>query len=63
VTGRGLLLGLWLDRPAKPVQEALWKQHVLVGTGGERVIRLLPPLSLSGAEADQLLGALGTVLR
>ncbi|MGH7533042.1 MAG: aspartate aminotransferase family protein [Gemmatimonadales bacterium] len=63
VTGRGLLLGLWLDRPAKPVQEALWEQHVLVGTGGERVIRLLPSLSFSSAEADQLLGALGEVLR
>lgn len=63
VTGRGLLLGLWLDRPAKPVQEALWKKHVLVGTAGERVIRLLPPLSLSAAEADQLLAALGAVLR
>ncbi|HET7025551.1 MAG TPA: aminotransferase class III-fold pyridoxal phosphate-dependent enzyme [Gemmatimonadales bacterium] len=63
VTGRGLLLGLWLDRPAKLVQQALWGQRVLVGTGGERVIRLLPPLSFSSAEADQLLGALGTVLR
>ena len=62
VTGRGLLLGLWLDRPAKPVQEALWKHHVLVGTAGEKVIRLLPPLSLSAAEADQLLAALGEVL-
>lgn len=63
ITGRGLLLGLWLDRPAKPVQEALWEHRVLVGTAGERVIRLLPPLSLSSAEADQLLGALGLVLR
>lgn len=63
VTGRGLLLGLWLDRPAKPVQEALWKRHVLVGTAGERVIRLLPPLSISVSEADQLLAALGEALR
>lgn len=63
VTGRGLLLGLWLDRPARQVQEALWKRHVLVGTSGERVIRLLPPLTFSGAEADQLLTALGEVLR
>ena len=63
VTGRGLLLGLWLDRPAKPVQEALWKRHVLVGTAGEQVIRLLPPLSISADEVDQLLAALAEALR
>lgn len=63
VTGRGLLLGLWLDRPARPVQEALWQHHVLVGTAGESVIRLLPPLSFNASEADLLLGALQEALR
>lgn len=62
ITGRGLLLGLWLDRAAKPVQEALWERHVLVGTAGEQVIRLLPPLSFSSPEAEQLLAALAEAL-
>jgi acetylornithine/succinyldiaminopimelate/putrescine aminotransferase len=62
VTGRGLLLGLWLERSARPVQEALWARKVLVGTAGDRVIRLLPPLSFSEAEADLLLAALGEAL-
>lgn len=63
VQGRGLLLGLRLARPAAEVQKALFAQRVLVGTSADpAVLRLLPPLSFSAAEADLLLAALGRVL-
>jgi acetylornithine/succinyldiaminopimelate/putrescine aminotransferase len=63
VSGRGLLLGLHLDRPAAEVQRALFDRRVLTGTAADpRVLRLLPPLSFSRREADLLLAALQEVL-
>ena len=63
VTGRGLLLGLHLDRPAVEVQRALFGHRILTGTATDpRVLRLLPPLSFSPREADLLLAGLREVL-
>ncbi len=63
VTGRGLLVGLRLGRPAVPVQRALFERRVLTGTASDpEVLRLMPPLSFSRREADLLLGALREVL-
>ncbi len=64
VTGRGLLLGLHLERPAAEVQRALFARRILTGTATDpRVLRLLPPLSFSHQEADLLLAGLREVLR
>jgi acetylornithine/N-succinyldiaminopimelate aminotransferase len=63
VSGRGLLLGLHLERPAVEVQRALFGRRVLTGTATDPlVLRLLPPLSFSRREADLLLAALAEVL-
>ena len=63
VSGRGLLLGLHLDRPAAEVQRALFDRRIITGTASDpRVLRLLPPLSFSGDEADLLLARLKEVL-
>lgn len=63
VTGRGLLLGLHLERPAADVQRALFGRKMLTGTATDpRVLRLLPPLSFSHGEADLLLAGLKEVL-
>ena len=62
-SGRGLLLGLHLERPAAEVQRALFGRRVLTGTATDpQVLRLLPPLSFSLREADLLLAALAEVL-
>ena len=64
VSGRGLLLGLHLERPAADVQRALFAHRILTGTSSDpAVLRLLPPLSFSRSEADLLLGSLQEVLR
>jgi acetylornithine/succinyldiaminopimelate/putrescine aminotransferase len=64
VSGRGLLLGLHLGRPAKPVQEALFRHRILTGTSTDpEVLRLLPPLSFSRREADILIAGLEAVLQ
>jgi acetylornithine/N-succinyldiaminopimelate aminotransferase len=63
VSGRGLLLGLHLDRPAADVQRALFGRRILTGTAADpQVLRLLPPLSFSVQEADLLLTGLREVL-
>ena len=64
VSGRGLLLGLHLGKPAVPVQQALFQHRILTGTATDaEVLRLLPPLSFSQAEADILLTGLKDVLQ
>ncbi|MGE5927008.1 MAG: aspartate aminotransferase family protein [Gemmatimonadota bacterium] len=63
VQGRGLLLGLRLDRPAAEVQRALFRRRILTGTSSDpAVLRLLPPLSFTAAEADLLLDGLRQVM-
>ena len=64
VSGRGLLLGLQLDRPAVEVQRALFTHRILTGTSTDpAVLRLLPPLSFSRHEAELLLSGLKDVLQ
>jgi len=65
VRGRGLLLGIVLDRPAKDVTAALREHHVLTGTtpGDPAVLRLLPPLVIDGDDVARFLTALEEVLR
>ena len=64
VSGRGLLLGLHLPRPASAVQLALFEHRILTGTSTDpAVLRLLPPLSFSRTEADILLAGLKDVLQ
>jgi acetylornithine/succinyldiaminopimelate/putrescine aminotransferase len=64
ISGKGLLLGLHLDRPARGVQASLFERGFLVGTAVDpRVLRLLPPLVLRDDEADRFAAALTEVLR
>jgi acetylornithine/N-succinyldiaminopimelate aminotransferase len=62
VRGAGLLLGADLDRPASEVVAQCAGRGLLVGTAGESVLRLTPPLVVTAAEVDQALGTLEEVL-
>jgi acetylornithine/succinyldiaminopimelate/putrescine aminotransferase len=63
VRGEGFLLGLALDRPGKPVRQALLDRGFLVGGSDlPDTLRLLPPLVLTAAEIDRFLEALREVL-
>lgn len=60
VRGEGYLLGIVLDRPARPVREALLARGVLVGGADDpAVIRLLPPLVLSSDDIARFLRIFG----
>lgn len=55
IRGRGLMLGIELDRPAGEARIFGLKNKVLFSVTKEQVIRLLPPLIISREEADELL--------
>ena len=60
--GLGLLLGLELDRPAAPVVATALERGLVIGSAGERTLRLTPPLTLTTEEAAQGLELLTEVL-
>jgi acetylornithine/N-succinyldiaminopimelate aminotransferase len=62
VRGRGLLVGADLDRPAADVVDAARERGLLVGSAGDQVLRLTPPLTIGAAEVEQALAVLGEVL-
>lgn len=56
VRGRGLMIGIEMEYPAKELRSRLiHEQHVFTGASGTNVIRLLPPLCLTEAEADEFI--------
>ena len=62
VHGRGFLLGLEFADKAKPIHEALLEKRVITGTSSDpKVLRLLPPLTLSESETDVFVNALAEV--
>ncbi len=63
VRGRGLMLGVALGVPADRVVERLLADGVVVGTAGDRVLRLLPPFIVSDAEIDRFLNILDGALK
>ena len=53
VRGRGLMIGIELDMPHAMVRKPLIKhEHCFTGCAGQNILRLLPPLCLTKAEAD-----------
>ena len=53
VRGRGLMIGIDLDIPHKDVRQPLiYQEHCFTGCAGTNILRLLPPLCLTKAEAD-----------
>jgi predicted acetylornithine/succinylornithine family transaminase len=62
VRGAGLMRGLELAVDAQPVIDAALKAGLLVNRTAERVIRMLPPLTVSVAEIDEAVGILDGAL-
>lgn len=63
VRGEGLMIGIDLDIPYKEPRTRLIKeQHCFTGCAGTNVIRILPPLCLTKAEADDFIARFKAVL-
>lgn len=54
IRGRGLMLGIELDRPAAELVRTALDQGLLLNVTAERVIRLLPPLIINDAQVTEI---------
>jgi acetylornithine/N-succinyldiaminopimelate aminotransferase len=62
VRGLGLLLAVELEQSAAPIVEAALAHGLVIGSAGPNTLRLTPPLTLTGEEADLALELLTEVL-
>lgn len=63
VRGQGLMIGMEFEEPVKDIRrKLLFEERYLRGVSGTNVIRLLPPLCLTLAEADLFLTRFKKVL-
>ena len=61
--GRGLMIGMEFTDEIKEIRRnLLFDQKVFTGVAGTHTIRLLPPLALSMAEAQDFINRLKKVL-
>lgn len=64
VRGRGLLLGVELDKnsSAKDAQRELFERHILAGTAEGNVLRFIPPFIITVEQVMQVVAALDEIL-
>ncbi len=62
VRGKGLMLGIQLTRPCAELVAEARQAGLLINVTAESVVRLLPPLILSDAEADEMLERVSRLL-
>jgi acetylornithine aminotransferase len=63
IRGRGLMLGIELDRPCGALVGSALETGLLINVTAGRVVRLLPPLILGESEADRLIERLSALIR
>ncbi len=63
VRGKGLMIGLVLDTPAGELIGILRKKGLIALSAGETVLRLLPPLTVSGAECKDAVSIIDSALK
>jgi acetylornithine aminotransferase len=63
IRGQGLMLGIELDRPCGVILSRACEAGLLLSVTADSVIRLVPPLILSIAEADEIVALLVPVVK
>ena len=63
VRGMGLMIGVELDRPCAAIVKRALDAGLVINVTADKVIRLLPPLVISEAEARQVVSILAPVVR
>lgn len=63
VRGKGLMLGIELDRDCGELVSLALDQHMLINVTAGNVVRLLPPLIITDAEADQIVTTVSTLIK
>ncbi|MCY1203750.1 aspartate aminotransferase family protein [Variovorax boronicumulans] len=63
IRGQGLMLGIELDRPCGAILNRACDAGLLLSVTADKVIRLVPPLILSIAEADEIVAILAPIVK
>ena len=63
IRGKGLMLGIELDRDCPELVNQALQQHCLINVTAGRVIRLLPPLILSDEQADTIVNLVSKLIK
>lgn len=63
IRGQGLMLGIELDRPCGVILNRACEAGLLLSVTADSVIRLVPPLILSVAEADEIVSILVPIVK
>ena len=63
IRGAGLMLGIELDRPCGVLLNRAAEAGLMISVTADSVIRLVPPLILSGDEADQIVAILSPLVK
>jgi acetylornithine aminotransferase len=61
--GKGLMLGIELDRPCGECVARALEQRLLINVTAGNVIRLLPPLIISDEEAEQIVATVSALVK
>ena len=62
IRGKGLMIGIQLDRPCKQLMTEALQHGLLISVQSEQVIRLLPPLTISEEQIDTLTNTLSALV-
>ncbi|MCG6941050.1 MAG: aspartate aminotransferase family protein [Thiohalocapsa sp.] len=62
IRGRGLLIGIELDRPCGELVAAALAEGLLINVTAQRVVRLLPPLIIDDEQAQQIIDTVARVV-
>ncbi|MEY2897124.1 MAG: hypothetical protein RL669_1393 [Pseudomonadota bacterium] len=63
IRGQGLMIGIELDRPCGELLGRAAAAGLLISVTAERVIRLVPPLIITAAEAEEVVALLAPLVR
>ncbi|MEE9591491.1 MAG: aspartate aminotransferase family protein [Thermodesulfobacteriota bacterium] len=60
--GKGLIIGMELDIPGADIVNICLQKGLLINCTGEKILRFLPPLTVTETEVDEMIGILRAVL-
>jgi acetylornithine aminotransferase len=63
VRGQGLMIGVELDRPCGELVKQALAARLLINVTQDSVIRLVPPLIITAAQADEIVARLAPLVR
>jgi len=63
IRAKGLMLGIELDRACGDLTKQALAQGLLINVTADKIVRLLPPLIISDAEADQIVAGVSALIK